>query len=43
MLMIPDADHFIGAKALEYADALITGNAKHFSRIEGLRIEDWTR
>jgi predicted nucleic acid-binding protein len=42
-ILIPDADIFIGATALEYADALVTGNAKHFSRIEGLRFEDWTR
>lgn len=42
-ILIPDADIFIGATALEYADALVTGNAKRFSRIEGLRIEDWTR
>lgn len=41
-LLIPDADIFIGATALEYADALVTGNTNHFSRIEGLRIEDWT-
>jgi predicted nucleic acid-binding protein len=42
-LLIPDADIFIGATALEFADVLVTGNAKHFSRIEGLRIEDWTK
>jgi tRNA(fMet)-specific endonuclease VapC len=41
-LPLPDADIFIAATALEHANALVTGNAKRFSRIEGLRIEDWT-
>jgi tRNA(fMet)-specific endonuclease VapC len=42
-LALPDADIFIAATALEHADALVTGNAKRFSRIEGLRLEDWSR
>jgi tRNA(fMet)-specific endonuclease VapC len=41
--LIPDADIFIGATALEHAEALATGNAKHFSRIDGLVLEDWAR
>ncbi|HKP98151.1 MAG TPA: PIN domain-containing protein [Fibrobacteria bacterium] len=41
--LIPDADIFIGATALEYADALVTGNSRHFSRIDGLVLQDWTR
>ena len=41
--LIPDADLFIAATALEHGQTLVTGNAKHFSRIEGLELEDWTR
>ncbi len=41
--LIPDADLFIAATTIEKAEALITGNRKHFERIEGLRIENWIR
>lgn len=41
--MVPDADIFIAATAMEKAEALVTGNAKHFERFEGLRLENWTR
>ena len=36
-----DADLFVAAVALEKAEVLATGNAKHFERIEGLKIENW--
>jgi tRNA(fMet)-specific endonuclease VapC len=42
-IAIPDADILIAATALQNAEALITGNAKHFSRIEGLTIKNWIR
>ena len=41
--MLPDADLFIAATTLEKAEALITGNAKHFERIDGLKLENWIR
>jgi len=41
--LIPDADIFIAATALEKADRLVTGNGRHFGRIDGLRLENWTR
>jgi len=31
----------IAATALEAADLLVTGNTKHFSRIEDLNLADW--
>jgi tRNA(fMet)-specific endonuclease VapC len=39
--LLPDADIFVAAVALEKADALVTGNVKHFERIEELKIENW--
>ena len=39
--LLPDADIFVAAVALEKAEALVTGNAKHFERIAGLRMENW--
>lgn len=38
---LADADLFIAATALTKCDALVTGNTRHFSRIEGLRVENW--
>lgn len=38
---LPNADIFVAAVALEKAEALVTGNAMHFERIEGLKIENW--
>ena len=38
---IEDFDLLIGCTALEYGLTLITGNARHMSRIEGLKIESW--
>jgi tRNA(fMet)-specific endonuclease VapC len=41
--LMPDADIFIAAATLEKAEGLVTGNGRHFQRIEGLRLEDWLR
>ena len=38
---IDDADVIIAATAIENDMTLVTGNIKHFSRITGLRIENW--
>jgi tRNA(fMet)-specific endonuclease VapC len=39
---IADADILIASATLEKAEKLITGNTKHFDRIRGLNLEDWT-
>jgi len=39
---IADADILMASATLEKAEKLITGNAKHFDRIRGLDLEDWT-
>ena len=36
-----DADLIIAATALEHGRTLATGNAAHFSWINGLNLEDW--
>jgi len=41
--LLPDADIFITATALEKCEKLITGNTKHFIRFRGLNIENWIR
>ena len=33
----------IAATALAYDATLVTGNARHFSRFDGLRLDDWSR
>ncbi|MBQ6337664.1 MAG: PIN domain-containing protein [Kiritimatiellae bacterium] len=38
---VDDADVLIAATALRYNAVLVTGNARHFSRFDGLVIEDW--
>ncbi len=40
-LPLADADLFIAATTLEKGDLLVTGNTKHFSRVEGLSIANW--
>ena len=40
-LKIGDMDMFIAATALEEDLIIVTGNTDHFSRIEGLKIENW--
>lgn len=41
--MLADADIFIAATAITKCNMLITGNIKHFKRIEELRVENWIR
>lgn len=41
--MLADADIFIAATAIIKCNMLITGNIKHFKRIEELRVENWIR
>ena len=40
-MRLNDADIIIASIAIEEGFALITGNMKHYSRIEGLEIENW--
>lgn len=39
--ILSDPDLFIAATALVRCKKLITGNTKHFSRVDGLMIENW--
>lgn len=40
--IIPDFDLLIGATAVASGMKMVTNNAKHLSRINGIEIEDWT-
>ena len=40
---IADADLLIASIALSNGASVVTGNRKHYERIDGLRIEDWIR
>ncbi len=42
-LVVSDFDLLIGATALSYNYTLVTNNEKHFNKIEGLKIENWSR
>lgn len=42
-MRIADADLLIAAIALAHGASVVTGNRKHYQRIEGLRTEDWIR
>ena len=39
--LLPDADILIAATVLTKCTKLITGNSKHFNRIENLSLENW--
>lgn len=41
--LIGDADILISATAMEHDLTLVTNNMRHFSRISGLRLENWTK
>lgn len=41
--IIPDFDLMIACTALANDLILVTNNTKHFERIEGLELEDWTK
>jgi len=38
---VDDADVLIAATALRHNAVLVTGNVRHFSRFDGLAIEEW--
>lgn len=40
---LADADLFIGAIAAAKQATVVTGNTKHYARIPGVMLEDWTR
>ena len=40
---IGDFDEMIAAHALALGATLVTDNVRHFSRVSGLKIENWTR
>ena len=40
---IGDFDEMIAAHALALGSTLVTDNVRHFSRVDGLRIENWIR
>jgi tRNA(fMet)-specific endonuclease VapC len=40
---LPDADLLIGSIAIARDAVLVTGNARHLSRLRGLRLENWIR
>lgn len=42
-MILPDADIIIAASVLEHCDMLVTGNTRHFQRIDGLHVENWIR
>ncbi len=39
--LIPDFDLIIGVTSVNKGMILVTGNEKHLSRIEGIKIENW--
>ncbi len=41
--LLPDADILIAATVFEHCEKLITGNIKHYERIDNLIIENWIR
>lgn len=42
-LTLPDADIFIAATTLIKCEKLITGNLKHFTHFEVLKIDNWAK
>ena len=40
---LPDADLLISASAIEGGHTLVTGNTRHFQRIDGLSIDNWLK
>ena len=42
-MRVADADLMIAAIALAHGASVVTGNRRHYERIQGLRIEDWIR
>ena len=42
-LLIGELDIIIAAQCLEHGCTLVTNNIKHFSRVDGLPLADWTK
>lgn len=42
-MLIDDFDLLIGATAVTYGLIMVTDNVKHFSRIPGIKIENWVK
>ncbi len=40
--LIPNFDLLIGCTAVHYNMTMVTKNTKHLSRVEGIKVEDWT-
>lgn len=40
---LPDFDLLIGIAAIQQGMVLVTNNEKHFMRMEGIKIENWTK
>ena len=40
---LPDADLWIGATARAHRASVVTGNTRHFSRINGVQVENWMK
>jgi tRNA(fMet)-specific endonuclease VapC len=40
---LDDFDLLIGATAIAHGMTLVTNNTKHFQRLKGIRLEDWTK
>lgn len=41
--IIPDFDLLIGVTAVHHELILVTINTRHFQRLEGIKLEDWTQ
>lgn len=41
--MIPELDLLIATTAVHHNLILVTNNTKHMSRIEGIKVENWTK
>ena len=40
---LDDFDLLIGATAIHHNMTLVTNNTKHFQRLKGIKLEDWTQ
>jgi tRNA(fMet)-specific endonuclease VapC len=40
---VADFDLLIGATAIHHGLTLVTNNSRHFQRIQGIQLEDWTQ
>lgn len=40
---VADFDLLIGATAIAHGMTLVTNNTRHFQRLKGIKLEDWTK